>query len=109
MTTRLFQIIQATAKRLTVLLLGALMILGLVQTAVSAAPLTKADPDLPSEARLEQMRDQRREWQNQASAEAAQEAAIEAEEGVAEKLNLDEITEENPAVTNARKAVELDN
>jgi hypothetical protein len=54
-----------------------------------------------SERRREKLREQRREWQNQASEAAAEEAEQErmAADTDEDKLNLEEIAEENP-VTN---------
>jgi hypothetical protein len=51
-----------------------------------------------SEAKLNEMRERRREWQSAASATAAAESKAEKsdDEGVKEKLNLDEITQNNP-------------
>lgn len=55
-----------------------------------------------SEKRLQELRERRRAWQNQASATAAEEAEDEYAnslgEAVRDKLNLDEITEENEVV-----------
>jgi hypothetical protein len=54
-----------------------------------------------SERRREELREKRRQWQNQASEAAVEEAELErmAEDTDEDKLNLEEIAEENP-VTN---------
>jgi hypothetical protein len=50
-----------------------------------------------SEAKLDEMREQRREWQSEVSAAAAAESEVEksSQDSVKDKLNLDEITRNN--------------
>lgn len=106
-------------KQLSLLLVSLIMALGLIPVAAQAVPFTPGSPQLtlaltassrfatPSdedldvqqipEGRLEELRAQRREWQSEVSAAAydAAEQAEDAEETVKEKLNLEEIIEDN--------------
>ncbi len=64
-----------------------------------AAPSDEAlEIEKMSERRREELREKRRQWQNRASEAAAEEAEQEriAEEVAQDKLNLQEIEEENP-------------
>ncbi|WP_141242225.1 hypothetical protein [Leptolyngbya sp. BC1307] len=101
------------AKRLALLIVGAVMFLGLFQTAVYAAPVAEpssasGDPlQPPSPESLERMRAQRREFQSKASRAANDEKKADSgSEVLTEKLNLDEIVEENKIVEGIRKSLD---
>jgi hypothetical protein len=123
MTTRkLYISLKMAVKRLAVLLVAVVALFGFFQTAALASPTPGslvalaassrfaaqaeskgAEPVIPEE-KLSEMREQRREWQNKAATQAA--AAADAEkqskssagELIKDKLNLDEITQENEIV-----------
>lgn len=109
MKIRGFRSLRVVAKRLALLLVSTVLFFGLAQTAVyaiagSAAPSSIPDPSgvsgdplkPPSPESLEQMRAQRRAFQSEASKAAnSEEKASSGSEVLTEKLNLDEITEEN--------------
>lgn len=123
MTTRkLYISLETIAKRLTVLLVTVVALFGFSQTAALASPSPSSlvalaassrfaaqaesknlKPVIPEE-KLSEMREQRREWQNQAAttaaaaAEADKQSKSSAGELVKDKLNLDEITQENEIV-----------
>ena len=101
------------AKRLVLLIVGAVMFLGLSQTAVYAAPVAEpsnvsGDPlQPPSPESLDKMRAKRREFQSKASRAANdEEKADSGREVITKKLNLDEIVEENEIVEGIRKSVD---
>ncbi len=104
---------RVVAKRLALLIVGAVMFLGLFQTAVYAAPVAEpsnvsGDPlQPPSPESLERMRAQRREFQSKASRAANDEEKADSGSDVLnEKLNLDEIVEENEIVEGIRKSLD---
>jgi hypothetical protein len=121
--SELFQAIapKTIAKGLGILLMGAIALMGFSPAVALANPL----PNLPvalaassrfaaqaeakdqepmiSEERLSELREQRREWQSEASAAAAAEGEVDTTgepvaEAVKDKLNLEEITDENEIV-----------
>ncbi|MGI8936132.1 MAG: hypothetical protein ACR2FS_18870 [Phormidesmis sp.] len=101
------------AKRLVLLIVGAVMFLGLFQTPVHAAPSSEpsnvsGDPlQPPSPETLDRMRAQRREFQSKASRAANDEKKADSgSEVLTEKLNLDEIVEENKIVEGIRKSLD---
>lgn len=117
---RFFVPFKMIARRLVVLLVSMAVLFGLSQTAALAnsapnplvalaassrfaaqAESEALKPDIPEE-KLSKMREQRREWQNKASAAAAAEGKTEPSTGnlVRDKLNLDEITQENEMIKN---------
>ncbi|PSN14884.1 hypothetical protein C7293_09625 [filamentous cyanobacterium CCT1] len=117
--------LKAIAKRLSVMLVSVMVLFGFSQTAALAnstmpelgasssalialaassrfaaeAAFEGEEPKI-SESRLEEMREQRRQWQSEASANANTEIESEGSvgEAVKDKLNLEEITEENEIV-----------
>lgn len=130
MTTRaLRSSLKAIAKRMMVLLVSAALFLGLTQTAALAQSVAaasnpallalaassrfaaEANSTAPAEdisdAKLDKLREQRREWQSEASSasESAEPGANSVGEAVKDKLNLNEITEENEIVEEASKAL----
>ncbi|MBD2105905.1 hypothetical protein [Nodosilinea sp. FACHB-13] len=123
MTTRkLYISLKMIAKRLTVLFVTVVALFGFSQMTALASPTpsslvalaasssfaaqteSQAQKPIISEEKLSEMREQRREWQNRAATTAA--AAAETDEKstssagelIKEKLNLDEITQENEIV-----------
>lgn len=129
MAARIFSgSLQFIAKRLVVMLVGSLILLGLAQPVLAApagsqlaanlqlalagssrfAAQAEAGPQESaiSEDKLNEMREKRREWQSEASGEAAQEAEQEANssfgEALKDKLNLEEISEENEIIENIK-------
>lgn len=129
MTSREFRFsLKAIAKRLTVLLMGVIVLFGLSQPAASAsstfsktetsnvvialaassrfaaqAELKDQDP-IVSQEKLDQMKKKRLKWQSEVSAAAAANAENKddsksfVDKVVKDKLNLSEITEENEIV-----------
>jgi hypothetical protein len=101
MTTYVFRSLQAIAKRLSLLLITVVAILSIVQTAAIAASDETEAPVAPSiseqlaDENVDQMREQRREWQSQVSSsdDAKNDDSKPLGETLKEKLNLDEITE----------------
>ncbi len=103
METHLFRSLQATVKRLTVLIVSVLLLFSLTKTAVLAAtasPATEsgiapgiAEP-VPGE-NISEMKEQRREWQSKASAsrDVKDDESNSLGETLKEKLNLEEIVE----------------
>lgn len=117
--------LRAIAKRLSVLLVSVMVLFGFSQTAALAnsttpelelnssalialaassrfaaeAAFAGEEPKI-SESRLEEMREQRRKWQSEVSANADTEIEAKGSVGekVKEKLNLEEIVEENEIV-----------
>ncbi|MGB3311652.1 MAG: hypothetical protein WBA86_18030 [Nodosilinea sp.] len=117
--------LKAVAKRLSVLLVSVMVVFGVFQTPALAnsttpdlAPTSSAlialaassrfaaeaafeggEPTI-SESRLEKMRERRRQWQSEVSANADTENDTEDSigEAIKDKLNLEEITEENEIV-----------
>ncbi|MBD2256759.1 hypothetical protein [Pseudanabaena sp. FACHB-2040] len=130
---KFFFSLKATAKRLAVLLMGVIVLFGFSQTAAlanstpprtesasnvlvalaassrfaSQAELKNQEPTV-SESRLDEMREQRREWQSEVSAAAETKSDMKKESGdsvgetIKNKLNLEEITEENEIVEELR-------
>lgn len=122
MATRKFYVsLKMTIKSLAVLFVAVVALFGFSQAAVAnptPSPLVAlaassrfaaqaeskdAKPIIPEE-KLSEMREQRREWQNKATTQAAAAADAEkqskssASELIKDKLNLDEITQENEIV-----------
>jgi hypothetical protein len=123
---------QAIAKRLMVLLVSAMVLLGVLPTPALAGPLAantptspngylalaassrfaaqaevEADPQDPTipESRLEEMREQRREWQSEVSSAATDvkdETGNSVGEVIKDKLNLEEIVEDNEILDDIR-------
>lgn len=115
--TDVFCYLQTIAKRLAMLLIGVVMLLGLTQTVVLAATDTavksNVTPNLSepmSEENLAQLREQRREWQSKVSStqNAPDDGVDSLNEALNEKLNLDEIVEDNEIIEETRKALNLD-
>ena len=121
-TRKLHVSLKMTVKRLAVLLVAVVAIFGFSQTAALANPAPSslvalaassrfaaqaeskgAEPIIPEE-KLSEMREQRREWQNKAATDAAaaadsgKKSKSSAGELIKDKLNLDEIVEENEIV-----------
>lgn len=116
------KLIQKCRRLLAACLLSVLLLLGFSQTSAWASTLNysnsgiqlalaassrfaaPSDEDLGvkkmTENRREKLREKRRQWQNQASSEAYDEAeqAAKEQESAKDKLNLEEITEENELV-----------
>jgi hypothetical protein len=121
-THKLYTSLKTIAKRLTVLFVTMVALFGFSQTAALAGPshgslialaassrfaAQAESKDLKlviPEEKLSEMREQRREWQNQATnnaaaaAEAKKQSKRSANESIKDKLNLDEITQENEIV-----------
>ncbi|MBW4623243.1 MAG: hypothetical protein KME17_28280 [Cyanosarcina radialis HA8281-LM2] len=103
MTTYVFRSLKAIAKRLSLLLVTVVAILSLVQTAAIAAsdsaeteaPVAPSITEQLADENVDEMREQRREWQSQVSSsdEAKNDESKPLGETLKEKLNLDEITE----------------
>ena len=110
--------LQKTAKKLAVravsLLIGTVLVLGLMQPAAQAAPAGMMDEGVNTltEESLSQKRAERRAINSQAAQaandEETQEKGGSLGEVLNEKLNLDEIVEENVIVDDARDALDLD-
>ncbi len=110
MITQTFSSLKSFAKRATVWFVSMVMVLGLVQPAVLAAPASAAtDVDQSIDAvSLEQKRAQRRAMQSEASEAANTEGEADSfGEVLTEKLNLDEIVEENEIVEEAQEALNI--
>lgn len=111
MNQRIFLFIQAAVKQVAIALVGVVMFLGLMQPAAQAVPaliMPDTEPTLSAES-LEQKRAERRELQSKASEAAkAEEEANSASETLTEKLNLNEIVEENEIVDGVKKAINSD-
>lgn len=112
MIKRVLVSLRACAKRFVLLSVGLVMLIGLTQPAATAAPLiSKESMQVSSPDELEAMRAQRRAAQSKASSEANDEVQADSlDEVLNEKLNFEEITEENVAADKApnlsdRKAV----
>jgi hypothetical protein len=117
--------LKAIAKRLSVLLVSVMVVFGFSQTAALANSTTpglepgsnslialaassrfaaeaafEGEEAKISESRLEKMRERRRQWQSEVSANADTENESEPSlgEAVKDKLNLEEITQENEIV-----------
>ncbi|MGC1308401.1 MAG: hypothetical protein WA885_14345 [Phormidesmis sp.] len=97
MIYRVFFILQRLTQKLTLVLMGAIMCLGLMQSALQAAPLIKTEStETLSQESLSQKRAERREAQSKASRAAnTEENADSIEEALNEKLNVEEIAKEN--------------
>jgi Rieske Fe-S protein len=103
MKTHLFCSLKATVKRLTMLIVGVVMLLSLTQTAVLAASDSTATksgtaPGISepiSGENINEMKEQRREWQSKASTsrDVKENETSSLGETLKEKLNLDEIIE----------------
>ncbi|MBD2110512.1 MULTISPECIES: hypothetical protein [Cyanophyceae] len=129
-TSKIHISLKMIAKRLTVLFVTVVALFGFSQTAALASPTPSSLVALAASSRfaaqaesealkttipeekLSEMREQRREWQNKAAttaaaaAEAGKKPKSSAGELIKDKLNLDEITEENEIVetiTNSQK------
>lgn len=117
--------LKAIVKRLSVLVITGMVVLGFSQTAAWAQATTPGlesgtsplvalaassrfaaeaafegeEPKL-SEAKLEKMRERRRQWQSEVSANADPETDVDESvgEAIKDKLNLEEITQENEIV-----------
>lgn len=103
METHLFRSLKATVKRLTVLIVGVVLLLSLTQMAVlaAAASTTTKSGTAPgisepiSGENISEMKEQRREWQSKASVsrDVKENEASSLGETLKKKLNLEEITE----------------
>ncbi|MGB7250095.1 MAG: hypothetical protein WBC73_14245 [Phormidesmis sp.] len=101
----MFIFLQSIAKRITFVFIATILCLGLMQTSLQAAPLIKTEAtETMSQESLSQMRAARREEQSKASQAANTEKES---SSIGEKLNLEEIAEENPLTGNASKTPEL--
>lgn len=103
MKTRVLLSLQKISKKLVLLLVGAVMFLGLAQSAVWAAPIptSQSTTQKMSPQDLEQRRAERRAEQSKASEDANTEVKE-------DKLNLEEIAEKN-AFTNRDKEAPVRN
>ncbi len=118
MTIDLLHLLKTMTKRLALLLVNVVMLLGLMQTAVLAAPshietepgyapgVTQPVPD----ENISELKEQRREWQSKASAihSANDSEPTSLVEAVKEKLNLDEIKEGYDPERESQKAYQRD-
>lgn len=107
--------LQKTARQLAakavLLLIGTVLLLGLMQPAAQAAPAGMMDEGVNTltEESLDQKRAERRAMNSQAAQAANdEEKADSLGEVFKEKLNLEEIAEENVIVDDARDALDLD-
>lgn len=111
MNHQFFLFVQAAVKQITICLVGVVMLLGLMQPAAQAMPaliMPDGEPTLSAES-LDQKRAERREIQSKASEAAnTEEKADSIKETLTEKLNLDEIVEENEIVDGVKKAIDSD-
>ncbi len=119
MNHRFFLFVQAAAKQVATALMGALvgvvMFLGLMQPAAQAMPAIPAiimpdtEPTISAES-LEQKRAERRELQSKASEAANTEEKADSADSIgetlSEKLNLDEIVEENEIVDGVKEVLD---
>jgi hypothetical protein len=103
MTTYVWRSLKAIAKRLSLLLVFAVMLLSLSQTAVMAASSSSdtksvgvpaVTEPIPDE-QIDEMKEQRREWQSRVSSsrDVQDDDSNSLGETIKDKLNLDEITE----------------
>ena len=98
--------VKAIAQKITLCLIVAVMFFGLVQPAVQAKTQQAEESPSVSTQDLEQKRAQRREIQSRASEAAnTEESADSVGEALGEKLNLNEIVEENEIVDEAKQAL----
>lgn len=102
MLARVFLTLRTVTRRLALMLISAVLILGFAHS-VQAAP--EADPvQTMSPEELAQKRAERREFQSEASkASIDEEKADSVGEVFADKLNLEEIAEDNVIVKDAEK------
>lgn len=111
MNRKVLIVVNAIAKQIALCLVGVILFLGLMQPAVQAAQAdmpSKANPSMSTEG-LDQKRAQRREIQSQASEAAnTEEPADSVGEALSEKLNLNEIVEENVIVDEVQQALGSD-
>ncbi len=100
------------AQRFSLCLAGVALLLGLVQPAVQAASVdmqTDVNPSMSTES-IEQKRADRREIQSKASEAANTEESVDSVgEALGEKLNLNEIVEENEIVGGVKQVLDADN
>ena len=103
MVARVFLTLRTVTRRIVLLLLSAVLVLGFAQTSVQAAPEADPEPTMTPEE-LAQKRAERREFQSEASkASINEEKADSIGEVFADKLNLEEIAEENVLTKDNRK------
>ncbi len=108
MYSRLFLSLQTAIKRLVLFSIGAVLFLGLMQPMAQAAPSSADVPTLSTES-LEQKRAERRAAQSEASKAAnSEEEADSIGEVFADKLNLEEIVEENVIVNDDFDVLDAD-
>ena len=106
MVARVFLTLRTVTRRLVLLLLSAVLVLGFAQTSVQAAPEADPEPTITPEE-LAQKRAERREFQSEASkASINEEKADSIGEVFADKLNLEEIAEENVLAKDNRKGAD---
>lgn len=95
MTTHVFHLLKAIVKRLVVLLVSVVMLLGITQTAVLASSAPTETVGIPSVTKSisaendSETREERREWQSKASNVDGRKNEPET---LGEKLNVEEIT-----------------
>ncbi|MGB3292886.1 MAG: hypothetical protein WBB01_07870 [Phormidesmis sp.] len=105
MLARVFLTLRTVTQRLVVLLVSAALFIGFAQTSVQAAPEADPVPTISPEE-LAQKRAQRREFQSEASKASDQEVKADSlGEVFADKLNLEEIADENEIVKDIRKGI----
>lgn len=110
MITQVSAYFRQAVRRLCIIAVGFVLFFGLMQPAVQAAPeVSSQNAEKVSSADLEQKKAERRAMQSQASRAAdTEEEADSIGEVINDKLNLDEIVEENVIVDEARDALDVD-
>ncbi len=112
MIARIVSAVQFAAKRFLTVALGVILFTGLMQhpPAVAASLTTESEmaaTQASDNETLDELRAQRREIQSKASRAAdTEDKADSFKEVIDDKLNLDEIVEENVIVEDARDAIE---
>ena len=98
-----------SVKRLLLAAIVMVMVIGLLQPLALARP-TATDADTPmTQESLAQKKQERREWQQKASASRDAEGDVDSvEEVVDDRLNLDEIVEENQIIEGVQDLLDGD-
>ncbi len=111
MATRISSFFRFSVKRLLLALVGAAMVMGLTQSAALAVSMA-TDADMTTSAAQEslaQKRQERQAWQSKASASRNVDDNVDSvEEIVDDRLNLDEIIEENQIVEGVKNLFDAD-
>ena len=98
-----------SVKRLLIVLMAAVMVLGVAQPLALARPTaTDADTPMTQEA-FAKKKQERREWQRKASASREVENDVDSVEDVVDdRLNLDQIVEENQIIEGIQELLDDD-